>query len=244
MREKECRIIAHRGFWDTPGGTENSLASLEMAGRIGAYGSEFDVHLTADNVAVVHHDHGIQGIAIQEVPYDALKDCRLANGEKLPTLERYLERAAGMTLRLILEVKPHATPERNREAAALVVDMARRFGLEDRTEYITFDRDAGGELIRLAPGRDIAFLAGDDNAPSPGSLKDLGYTGLDYHVGVMQRHPEYFPEAREAGVTINVWTVDSEADMRDMIEKGADFLTTNKPLLAQRLVSGQREFSW
>ncbi len=34
------QVIAHRGYWDTHGSAQNSLASLEKADEIGAYGSE------------------------------------------------------------------------------------------------------------------------------------------------------------------------------------------------------------
>ena len=44
------KVIAHRGYWKTEGSAQNSIRSLERASEIGAYGSEFDVHLTADNV--------------------------------------------------------------------------------------------------------------------------------------------------------------------------------------------------
>ena len=49
------KVIAHRGYWKTEGSAQNSIRSLERASEIGAYGSEFDVHLTADNVLVVYH---------------------------------------------------------------------------------------------------------------------------------------------------------------------------------------------
>ena len=84
------KVIAHRGYWKTEGSAQNSIRSLERASEIGAYGSEFDVHLTADNVLVVYHDNDIQGKHIQSCTYDELKDLQLSNGEKLPTLEQYL----------------------------------------------------------------------------------------------------------------------------------------------------------
>ena len=86
------KVIAHRGYWKTEGSAQNSIRSLERASEIGAYGSEFDVHLTADNVLVIFHDNDIQGKHIQSCTYDELKDLQLSNGEKLPTLEQYLKR--------------------------------------------------------------------------------------------------------------------------------------------------------
>ena len=64
------RIGAHRGFWncDEASHTENSIASLRTAQEYDLWGSEFDVHLTADDVIVVHHDAHIQGQTSRRTP--------------------------------------------------------------------------------------------------------------------------------------------------------------------------------
>ena len=51
----KVKVIAHRGYWKTEGSAQNSIRSLELANQIKVYGSEFDVHLTADDVPVIHH---------------------------------------------------------------------------------------------------------------------------------------------------------------------------------------------
>ena len=56
------------------GSAQNSIKSLEEADRIKVYGSEFDVHLTADNEAIVFHDNKVNDIKVQEVNYDKLQD--------------------------------------------------------------------------------------------------------------------------------------------------------------------------
>ena len=113
-------IAAHRGFWKSEGaaGAQNSIAALREAQEMGAWGSEFDVHMTKDDVVVVNHDETIDGILIQSANYADLKDCRLVNGEPLPTLDDYLtqgEKCA--TTKLVLEIKWHESPERNRYVA-------------------------------------------------------------------------------------------------------------------------------
>lgn len=47
-------VIAHRG--GTGLRPENTIAAMEHALSLGADGVEFDVHLTKDNVPIVHHD--------------------------------------------------------------------------------------------------------------------------------------------------------------------------------------------
>lgn len=235
--QQEVGIIAHRGYWKTDGSAQNSIRSLKLADKIGAYGSEFDVHLTADNVAVVFHDSECNGIPIQTNNYSRIKNLRLPNGEKIPTLAKYLKNGKKLkTARLIFELKAHATPERNREAARLSVEAVRKAKVEDRTEYITFNLDAGKELIRLAPEADIYYLNGD---LSPKELKELGFRGLDYNHSVMKKHPEWFKEAHDLGLLINIWTVDDLDLMRDFISRGADFITTDIPVDALKTVSSK-----
>ncbi|MDR1102441.1 MAG: glycerophosphodiester phosphodiesterase [Tannerella sp.] len=219
-------VVAHRGYWQSRGSTQNSIEALVRADEIGAYGAEFDVHLTADDIPVVNHDHTIDGVNIQQSPYAAVKDKALSNGEKIPTAREYLEAARRTQLRLIFELKPHATPERNREAARIAVELVKEKKLMPRTDFITFNLDAGKEFIRLAPEANVYYLNGE---LSPGELKELGFAGLDYHYDVMRKNPQWFKEAKRLGLGINVWTVNDTALAGEMIDAGADFITTDLP---------------
>lgn len=222
------RVIAHRGYWQTYGSAQNSIRSFERAAEIGVYGSEFDVHMTVDSILILAHDHTTAGMKIQEVPYSYLKDIQLPNGEKLPTLREFLEvaRLTDSDIRLIFELKPHATPALNREAARRSVDMIREKKLMGRTEFITFNLDAGKELIRLAPEAPVFYLNGD---LSPQEVKALGFAGIDYHYDVMRKNPGWFKEAKKLGLGINVWTANDAEIIREMAGQGADFITTDVP---------------
>jgi glycerophosphoryl diester phosphodiesterase len=227
VAQDKAQVIAHRGYWQSKGSAQNSITALENANRIRVYGSEFDVHLTADSVPVIFHDNKINEIEIQKVTYATIKDISLPNGERIPTLREFLEAAKhAENIHLIFELKPHATPEQNREAARVSVELVKEKKLQHRTEYITFNQDAGKELIRLAPDADVYYLNGD---LSPKELKDLGYAGLDYHYNVMKEHPDWFKEAKKLGLGINIWTVNDTTLMREMVDSGADFITTDIP---------------
>lgn len=173
-------------------------------------------------------------MVIQDVTYDSLKNLKLANGESLPTLDEYLTK--GKTLKktkLIFELKAHATPERNKEAAAMSVEMVKKYKLKKQTEYITFNLDAAKEIIRLDKKAKVSYLNGE---LAPKELKELGFSGLDYQYNVMLKHPEWFKEAKELGLTVNVWTVDDPQIMKQMINYGADYITTNKPVELQQIL--------
>ena len=222
------KVIAHRGYWQTYGSAQNSIRSFERAAEVGAYGSEFDVHMTSDSVLILFHDNTVNGMKIQETPYSYLKDIKLSNGECIPTLREFLEvaRLTKSDIKLIFELKPHATPELNREAARRSVEMIREKKLVNVTEYITFNLDAGKELIRLAPENPVYYLNGD---LSPKDVKELGFAGIDYRLEVMQKNPEWFKEAKKLGLGVNVWTVNDSDAIKEMIIQGADFITTDNP---------------
>ena len=137
-------------------------------------------------------------------------------------------------VRLIFELKPHQTPERNQEAARRCVEMVNQLKLAKRTEYISFNLDACKELIRQAPKADVYYLNGE---LSPKELKELGFAGLDYHYKVLRSHPEWVQQCKAMGLKSNVWTVDDTAVMREMRDMGVDFLTTNQPEEALQIVN-------
>ena len=111
------------------------------------------------------------------------------------------------------------------------LDAVRRAGMNKRVEYISFSKNICEQLIANGPkGIKVAYLGGD---LSPRELAERGYTGLDYHIGTMRAHEEWFDEARKLGLEINVWTVNDEGSMKYLIGKGVDYITTDEPALLQ-----------
>lgn len=223
----QTKVIAHRGYWDCEGSAQNSITALNKAHEVGAYGSEFDVSITADGIPVVNHDDSIQGFCIETSLYEQLKDLKLKNGERLPTLEEYLiQGKKNQGTQLILEIKPHRRVVNEDKAVAAILYLVQKYQMEDQVEYISFSMNICKELIQRAPAVQVSYLRGE---VSPADLKILGFSGLDYHYKVFDKHPEWIQEAKNEGLTINVWTVDDPAVMESMVAKGVDFITTDKP---------------
>ena len=220
-------VICHRGYWDAEGSAQNSIRSLVKADSIMAWGSEFDVWMTADGVLVVNHDASFQGVTIETAKWKQLKGMKLANGEPLPTLDQMLECGKKLQTRLILEMKPHTSKEHEKEAVKKIVKMVKKKGLQDRIEYITFSYQGMKDLKEMAPeGTPIYYLNGE---LSPSQLAELDVAGIDYSIRVMREHPQWIDEAHSLGMKVNVWTVNSDRDMEWCINYGVDFITTNAP---------------
>lgn len=238
-RNRSVAIVAHRGFWDCDEGgrTHNSLAALKAAQAEKFWGAEFDVHLTSDGVAVVNHDDVVGGVRIDASPYSALNEVRLRNGEKVPTLDEYL--AQGRRSRrtvLVLEVKPHPTPEQEVACVGKCIEAlkAHRLLKPRRVVFISFSLNACQAVVRLAPGFDVQYL-GSDLAPR--QVHGYGISGMDTNFSKALSDGSWIPEAKSLGMDVNLWTVNAPEDIRRCIEAGADVITTNAPLLVRSILS-------
>ena len=231
--QAQTQVIAHRGFWKTEGSAQNSIAALEKAAEEKLYGSEFDVQVTLDGKLIVNHDAKFQGFIIAETPYKQLKKIRLQNGEKLPNLKKYLKKGKKLDIQLILEIKSHKSKEVEDKMAADIVKMVKKMGLEKQVEYIAFSLNVCEQLAKLTPESEIAYLNGDI---APAELKKKGINGIDYHYNVIEKHPEWVKEAHDLGMKVNVWTVNKEDMMKKLIDRKVDYITTDQPLEAKKLL--------
>lgn len=228
----QTKIVAHRGYWDCAGSAQNSITSLKLADKIGCYGSEFDVHLTKDGVIVVHHDQNVGKIDIQTSTYKALKKERLKNGEKIPTLEQYLDAGKDLSCKLVLEIKKQKVQSHEDSLVRQCVDMVKSKGLTDRIVWISFSGKACELLHQLLPDAHIQYLLGDWD---PKTIKAKGLSGIDYEQKVLALHPEWIKECHDFGLVVNVWTVNDLNTINQFIKAGVDFITTNAPVEGLKL---------
>lgn len=230
------QIIAHRGHWTAADGAQNSIEALLKADSIHCYASEFDVWLTADSVLVVNHDAETPaGVHIETANAAQVVAAKLKNGEPLPTLQQYLEAAKKLpNLRLVLELKEHDSRAHERKAVRQILKMVKDMGLEARIEYITFSRDAFADFQKLAPkGTPVYYLSGDY---IPEQTAAIGAAGIDYNLSKLKKNPDWIKRAHDLGQKVNVWTVNKTTDLQWCIDNGVDFITTNDPEQALRMV--------
>lgn len=236
---KMPQIIAHRGAWKNTGAPQNSIAGLIEAQKLKVYGAEFDVWITTDDHLILNHDPTYNDVELETSSYSKVKELRLPNGEPLPKLEEYLAQGKkSPDTKLILEIKNHRYSQNgktnNDRVAEAVVKMVKTMNMTDQVEYIAFTMDVCKKIIELQPGAKVAFLGG---SVSPKELHKLGFTGIDYRYSVLNQNKNWITEAQDLGMTVNVWTVNSESDLRGFIFEGVDFITTDEPELALKLTN-------
>ncbi|MDO8588820.1 MAG: glycerophosphodiester phosphodiesterase [Armatimonadota bacterium] len=231
-------IIAHRGASHVA--PENTLASIDLAWRMGADAVEIDVHLTKDARLVVMHDDdtprttGAAGLisdqTLSEIrAHDAgsWKGAEWA-GQKVPTLEEALDTIPDGK-RMFIELK--GGPEIVSELDRVVRASDKRL---DQIAIISFSPRAVTEAKRFLPECSACFLSGSGGNGTP-TIRDLieearraGLDGLDLEANE-SIDADFAREVKAAGLRLYVWTIDSLEEAKHFAELGVDGITTNRP---------------
>ncbi len=237
---KTPKIIAHRGYWKS-GAPQNSIAALARAQELDIYGSECDIWITSDGQLVINHDATINSIRIENVPYSTLKDITLVNGEKLPRLQDYLAQGKkDPSLKLILELKNHSNStngiSNTIRATEAMVNMVKASSMTEQVVYIAWRTDVCAKILEMQPTAKIAYLNGD---LAPQQVHAAGFTGINYNISIIRNNISWIAQAQNLGLTVNVWTVNNENDILEMIDKNVDFISTDDPKLAIQLINNR-----
>ena len=224
------RMVAHRGVSGLE--RENTCAAFVAAGNRSYFGVETDIHRTADGRYIVFHDDNLtrllgDGRVVEEMCFDELRALRLtdldgnARGDLLlPTLEEYVHICKKYDKDCVLEIKNHFEPEDIDNVIAII----RGIGWLERTIFISFDLPNMICIRERLPQQRAQYLVstfGDD-------LLDI-LTGhhLDLDIKYSSLSAEQVRACHEAGIQVNVWTVNEAADAERLAGYGVDFITSN-----------------
>jgi glycerophosphoryl diester phosphodiesterase len=243
-------IIAHRGA--SSEAPENTLAAVELAWAQGADAVEVDVQLSKDGQLVVFHDADTRRTAglARKVCEQTLSELRLLDaggwkeacwaGQKIPTLEEVLQTIpAGK--RLFVEIK--CGPQ---GFANLAKSLGGSASQSNQVLLIGFCLETMKLAKEIFPRLEVGWVAEFKRdwrgawTPRPQQLvvqaKAAGLDALDLSARGPWA-PQLGKQVHEAGQKLYVWTVDSVAKARQVIDSGVDGITTNRPgWLRERLV--------
>jgi glycerophosphoryl diester phosphodiesterase len=243
--------LGHRGTGPTREGNpypENSVPSFLAAMDEGANGVELDAEITADGRIIVMHDDTLDRTTdctgcVSEMTFDQVRACSLLDGEGNPTSERpptllevYSALGPDALINVELKVFGEECRTETTDAAALVeATLAEVIGIggEDQTIFSSFDETAV-ELIKTAePGFYSALISQNPDAAVVERAIELNQDAIHPFFSVSE---EVVQMALDAGLQVNVWTVNTAGLMQQQIDKGSTAIITDEPdILAQVL---------
>ena len=250
-------LVAHRG--GSLIAPENTLAAFERAVALGADALEVDVRLTSDGAVVVFHDDDTARLTgepgtIESRPLASVLALNAAfafspdggathplrgKGIRIPTFGEALARFP----RMRFNVDAKTGDARLAEALFQAIRDAGALGRVSVGSYLDVQAD---RLCRLIP-EPCSYLPQDAatchvmSARSGGTGADCprGYdlADLPHRLGEMTvvdaKLVAYF-HAR--GIPVHVWTVDDEAEMRELLALGVDGIVTDRPDVLARVL--------
>jgi glycerophosphoryl diester phosphodiesterase len=239
-------FAAHRGgagLWP-----ENSLLAFGNALALGADYLELDVHLSRDGEVMVIHDATLERTTtgsgpVRERTAAELGALRLKDrggavtAEPVPTLDQVVALAAAGKRQMLLEIK---TDERRQRYPGIEEKV---FAVLDRHRYapfaivMSFEGETWRRLRQLRPDARTGALYSARALPTPAveaELQALRQAGVVF-VGLEQRTvtADVARQARLAGLTLGVWTVNEREAIERFIGHGVGIVITDRPDLAK-----------
>ena len=250
--------IAHRGGRDV--GPENTLAGFQEALRVGADVLELEVHLTADRHLVVIHDDTVdrttdgtglvREMTLQEVKgldagYRFTRDGGKTypyrgQGVGVPALGEVYEEFPGVPVNI--EIK-EAQPDIERALLQVIEEAEaadRTLVVSGNSGIIRRFREASGG--RVATGSSATEIAVFELLRRLRLSRFLGpsYQALQVPEGYRNIlrlvTPSFVRAAHQLGVRVDVWTVNTEPDMRRVLGHGVDGIMTDRPDALNRML--------
>ena len=227
------QIYAHRGASaDFP---ELTLAAYEAAVAQGADGFECDVRLTKDEVPVLWHNAtmleraGNPGL-IAEMTY---KEVSRAYPQVL-ALDEFLAFAVKNKKGVLIETK-HPVISGNRIEEVVVEKIHATQGIENiDISVMSFSWFAIEKMKRIAPTIHTTFLMHKKTSWIQAKLSSARSIGPG--INELRAEPIRAERIKKLGRSLNVWTVDNDADIKLCEKLGVDILITNKPSHARKVL--------
>lgn len=248
-------VFAHRG--GAALAPENTIAAFDSGLRLGADGLELDVRCSRDGVVVVHHDRTLDRTTNQRGDVAAFTSHDLARvdagyrfgagddrpfrgqGIGVPTLADVLARYRDC--RIIVDVKINSAT-----FAAAVVQVVRASGAVDRVCVGSSGRRALRAARTLEPA--LATSAAREEVRwalyrcwcrwPVARVAYGGYQVPEVAEGTRIVSPRFVRYAREAGLAVQIWTVNTVDAATRLLAWGVHGLITDRPDLIVSLVVG------
>lgn len=237
------KVFGHRGFSGLY--PENTMLAFQKAVEAGADGVEMDIHLSSDGKIVVIHDESLlrtTGVdkLVEDTSFKELISLRASKTKDdkfdatIPSFEEFCAFIKETGILANVEIKTGITWYRDIEKKA--VDMIKSFGIEEKIIFSSFNWLSVVRCKELLPACPCGLLY-----ESPVNTRHLAYQAKD--LGLQFLHPDFrllteevVKECDDAGIGLNVWTINKEEQMQKLIEWDAMGTISNYPDMCLKML--------
>jgi glycerophosphoryl diester phosphodiesterase len=224
------RITAHRGFRDVY--PQNTVAAMSGSSAFDIDRIEIDVVATSDGEIVSFHDAKLDDLTdetgtVGETPAETVLEAEvLGSGETIPTLSETLA-AVDPNITMNIEFKengPLSWTEFGEQALAIADNYSGEY-------YVSsFDPDALRAVRDIDPEIDVGHLFGGNNEENLQLARELDAESVNVSSSTVN---EFLVEtAHGEDRDVNVYTIDSWRETRDLLELGVDGIIADFPHMA------------
>lgn len=237
-------LLAHRGFSEVY--PENSpLAFRAAAEETDCDGFESDCHLSRDGQIIVFHDASLERTSngrgrladhtyaqLLELDIGAWKDPRFA-GQHIWTLEQLLDFCRETGKCLNLELKNYEIFYQGLEEKVIAAIVSHR--MEEQVFVSSFNHLSMERFHQLNPELSTGLLYDKPLLDMASYIQRTTANSMHPKYLLLQYQSELVDLYHSHGMQVHTWTVNAEADMRDMIARGVDGIISNRPDLLCRV---------
>ncbi|MBE9403306.1 glycerophosphodiester phosphodiesterase [Brachybacterium sp. Marseille-Q2903] len=238
MTRTQPLVVGHRGAAHLA--PENTLSSFRRALADGADLLECDVHLSSDGQVIVMHDETIDRTANEDSPLrtgaiadltgEQLGRVRLQHDEHVPTLAQLLDLT---TVPLFIEVK---VPEAARAVGELLAELEEG-SPQAASTVISFHAEALAEIRRTSPETTVSYLVKAVDEQALSTAEELGAAAIGPAIDGLSLAAAR--AAREAGLAVHPWTVNTEEQLAVALACEVDSITTDDPGWVKERLAGR-----
>ena len=232
---KGIKYIGHRGIEGLA--PENTLPAFELAGKLGFWGAECDARTTSDGNWIILHDDTVNRMTngsgkiknltfkeVQSLKIDSGKNIDNYKGIKVLKLEDYLLTCKKWGMVPIIDMKPAD----NIKHYDKFIKIVKKYGNIEKTVVISSSNLILSELRKRNSYLTLGYLCSDITNSNIYFVKTLGNAFINSSFSNITRNKVNV--SHENNIKVGAWTVDNKVLADSLIEKGVDYLTTNKLL--------------
>lgn len=235
-RAESFGIIAHRGAAAIA--PENTLAAMRLSFERGVDFVEADLHLSADGVPVLMHDPTVDRTtngsgAVANLTLAELQTLDAGSwfgaeyaGERVPTLEQFLDELTPTNSRALIELKGQWEDEQIEHAVQLLGDRY----LVDRVAFESFEIENLQRLERLAPEFARVMLTREWNREVLAEAAALKVSAVGARNKIFRENFPLIEEARTLGIGTMMYTLNTQKGWTKAKERGIDLIITDDPV--------------